>query len=137
MNRLATGREPRWDICAAIGREAEENVIDIAEGLRDGSVEVKCDLRARRTGRIYIEMECLRMGIWRPSGLQTTQAEVWAHMVGGTHVMVVLPVLVLRSLVDVHGKAAKEEDGSHPTKGFTLDLRMLLWWAMQEAEKAA
>lgn len=135
LNRLAKGYEPRWDIDRAVGAIGEDLVGDVIAGLVDGSTEVKTDERALHTGRIYIEHACLIGGKWERSGIETTEADYWA-IVLGRRVVVAIPVSVIRA---IHGAAIQRRAfaecprGSHPTKGVTVPISELLHEAIQIA----
>lgn len=140
VDRLSAGYEPAFDIDAAVGRQGELLCANIAEGLRDGSVEVKTDERALATGNVFIEYECLRRGSWQPSGIATTQAEVWAFALGKPPtVLVAAPVATLlrvsRKAWQGGGKRQCSR-GSHPTRGVVVSLSVLLPWLLDE-ERAA
>lgn len=77
--RTVTGYEPRFDIDLARGKVGENKVVDILTALHHGKVEVKTDYGSNYTGNLYIEFEKEdRDGNWVPSGIATTEADVWA-----------------------------------------------------------
>lgn len=77
--RTVTGYEPRFDIDLARGKVGEDKVVDILGALHSGRVEVKTDYGSNYTGSLYIEYEKEdRQGNWVPSGIATTEADVWA-----------------------------------------------------------
>jgi small subunit ribosomal protein S4 len=51
-DRLANGYVPDFDLDAEVRRQAELYVASIADALRDGTVEVKADEKARRTAGV-------------------------------------------------------------------------------------
>lgn len=123
FTRQSEGYEPRFDIDWIIGERGERLVQHLIEAHERGSVyvEVKTDEVAVYTGNVYIETECLGRDGWQPSGIATTKAEVWAHVVGA--LVFFLPVSVIREMVA--GKRGREQScdrGDHPTRGrvFTI-----------------
>ena len=77
--KTVTGYEPRFDIDLARGKVGEDKVIDVLSALHSGKVEVKTDYGSNYTGNLYIEFEKEdRQGDWVPSGISTTEADVWA-----------------------------------------------------------
>ena len=121
------GYEPRWDISRAIGAPAEQWVKDIRSALEHGSIEVKRDRLAMKTGNLYVEYECLRMGQFRPSGIRTTKADAWVFVLVEDSFGLILKTDYLRGLCDSPGVKTREEtDGSHPTRGYLLPLRWMV-----------
>ena len=77
--KTVTGYEPRFDFDSRRGAVGEEYVGTILEKIASGSIEVKTDYGANRTGNLYVEFEQEgRDGVWRPSGIATSEAEYWA-----------------------------------------------------------
>ena len=77
--KTVTGYEPRFDFDVRRGQVGEEYVGTILEAIASGSIEVKTDYGANRTGNLYVEYEQeTRAGDWRPSGIATSEAEYWA-----------------------------------------------------------
>lgn len=130
-------REPRWDIDYQRGRQGELFVEDTIRKLRDGAtVEVKTDDRALETGHVYIEYECRG----RPSGLRTTESQVWAFVLG-EGVCLFLPTNTLMALArrayrnpDYRVECAR---GSHPTRGVVVPLGELCRWLRETREEQA
>ncbi len=120
IDRLAEGYVPQFDIDAEYGRQGELLVLDIIQALKTGSVEVKTDARALDTGNVYVEYQCKG----RPSGISTTQTEVWVFVVGD--IALAVPTERLRQLArhyyrDETRRAARRV-GSHPTRGVLVPL---------------
>ena len=122
--------EPRFDLDFQRGRQAELWVgDDIREALIADRIEVKRDDLARRTGNIYVEYECLRRGQWRPSGIQTTESQLWIFVIEMGKLAIVIE---LEKLKDAARKAAQNGGkreclrGSHPTRGVAVPMRDLL-----------
>lgn len=79
-----TGYEPRFDFDVRRGKVGEDLVGTILESLVNASVEVKTDYGSVKTGNLYIEYEQARTpGLWRPSGIATSEAEFWAFAFAG------------------------------------------------------
>ena len=77
--KTVTGYEPRFDFDVRRGKVGEDYVGTILEKISSGSIEVKTDYGANRTGNLYVEYEQEgRDGNWRPSGIATSEAEYWA-----------------------------------------------------------
>lgn len=134
MTLLGPGYEPRWDIDLARGQQGEMFVRRITEMLANGNgqIEVKYDAWWLKTGRLFIERECLRRGKYEPSGIITTQALIWAFVAGKHEFMVAIATDHLRRAVDYSIQRwpgngdAKCDRGSHPTRGvyiYPIDIR--------------
>lgn len=129
--RAVDGYEPRFDLDYERGRQGELFVDDIIAALRTESVEVKTDDQAQRTGNVYVEYECLRHGEYVPSGLATTDAEMWAFVIEDGQMMVALPTEKLKEIARSAiraGRTAECKRGSHPTRGVTVPLTDLVRW---------
>lgn len=129
-DRLTQGYEPNWDIDLAIGRQGELYVARIVDALREGaSIEVKTDDAAVKWGRVYLEYECLYNGGFRPSGIATTNAELWATVLAGD-VVVIAPTWrykqAARAAWHYPGLRKRLTKGSHPTGGIVIPLDSLL-----------
>jgi hypothetical protein len=130
-NRLSEGYEPRFDIDAEVGYQGQLFVHNITDALKAGSIEVKTDERALSTGRVYIEIECQTRTGWRPSGISSTLAELWAQVLPGS--VVIVETRLLRRVAE-HAYLDHPElrvdcrRGSHPTRGVAIPLGVLLTW---------
>jgi len=137
-----------WDITFPIGRAGEVFVAEVLAAERPG-IEVKTDTEAPRTGRVFIEYECLKAGGWAPSGIADPAlpgSGLWAVVLGSgvDGVVVVAPVEVVRALARhywTHDPRSRAEctGGTHPTRGVAVPLdRFLLGlvhaWAYTSAE---
>lgn len=126
-------REPRWDHDWELGRQGELLCDDIAKAFANGaSREVKTDMRAADTGRIYVEYECFRQGEWRPSGIKTSEAEYQVFVLGN-QALLVFPRLVLLALARrawMEGHKVSCLNGSHPTRGVAIPLRDIPAWTL-------
>jgi len=128
--RMATGRNPEWDIDWEIGKNGELFVIDLIQSLKDGTrVETKTDIWAARTGNIYIEYSCRYFGQYKPSGISVTTAEVWA-LVLATETVVFAPVDRLKAVARYYYALGRRRNGgingSHPTWGVLVPVSNLL-----------
>lgn len=138
--RLARGNVPGWDLDREFGEQAELFVADIAKAIRDGSVEVKRDGRWQETGNLYVEYSCRRAGEYRPSGIATSDADLWAFVLGDTEVTIIVPRLLLRRLcLELYrrgpGYQAEERSGTHPTKGVKVPMRRLIELLQQHQKR--
>ena len=120
------GYEPRFDIDLERGRTGELFVLDICHMLakRSATIEVKTDDRYADTGRLYVEHECRgRDGVWRPSGLVTTKAKLWAFVVNKQTGVLIYDTEWLRRAVSFAqhlGNKAEHPKGETPTKGICV-----------------
>lgn len=80
MPTTSTGYNPDFDLDLRVGALGEHLVGTFWEDLqRSGTVEVKVDRGAWKTGNHYVETHQSSDGeVWRPSGLNTTKAVWWA-----------------------------------------------------------
>lgn len=129
-DRVPDGYEPEFDIDLKRGQQGEMFVRDIIDALSEGGhrIEVKRDDRSQGTGNIYVEYECKRRGRFVPSGLSSTQAQLWVFVLEVHHMAVCISVERLKELGrDAYrqGRIAEEKDGSHPTKGVLIPLTTL------------
>jgi hypothetical protein len=127
-----TLRQPNWDIDRKIGEHAELWVSDIRKAFECGSVEVKRDMKAMSTGNLYVEYECLRGGIYRPSGIATTKADAWCFVVIEDALAIIIETEKLKNICcEPRIRKSEEKDGSHPTRGFLVPTRYLFAPAMR------
>ena len=129
-DRMAQGYQPNWDIDRAAGEQAQLWWADIKE-MAAASDEVKADSWTSHTGNLYIEVQCLRGGIYVPSGLDTTSAENWTHILElptGQRMAITIPTVLLRDVVAQRRSRplANQTRGSHPTRGVLVPLH----WAI-------
>lgn len=94
-----------------IGEKAETWAKELFYG--DLKVEVKVDSMAHRTGNIYIEV----YSRGKPSGISTTDADIWIYKIEEVGVSIVIPIRNLKELVREsfthHGfKSGGDEDTS-------------------------
>ncbi len=133
-----SGRQPDWDVDRRHGEEAESLFAKLGNQTLSGTAEVKRDMRALDTGRVYIEHECRTSVGWRPSGIQSTKADTWVFVLGP--VLLAVPTDAVRDLYRAAVKAGAGAQcvvGSHPTKGVLVDLRKLLPWLARWAAREA
>ena len=132
-DRMHPGYQPNFDIDFAVGRQGELYVASIADALADGSgrVEVKTDEKALKYRRLYFEYGCKKFGGWAKSGIGISEAELWAHVIGGDTVLIT-PVERLRAAVT---RLYRTENpywrreckvGSHPTVGIAIPFDNIL-----------
>lgn len=126
-SRLMEGNVPGYDLDRAVGAAGERLTAETARLLAEGRVEVKTDVRALDTGNVYLEHASIIAGAWAPSGIVTTEAEVWAFVVGP--VLITVPVSHLRALRSEALAAmrfAECSTGENPTKGVLVPLSRLV-----------
>lgn len=126
IDRMSDGYEPNFDIDLALGKQGELYVAHIVDAMAAGSIEVKTDEMAMKTGRVFVEYECKRFGGWAKSGIATTTAELWAFVIASDTVLVVPTVRLKAAVKRVYklqpGLRKECIRGSHPTKGVTIPL---------------
>jgi hypothetical protein len=113
----------------------------INEDMEDIKIEVKSELQYSWlvSGNIYIEISQFRNGKWEPSGLSTTEAKTWVHVLNGTSQNQMKATLMfdvdelkvrLRYLYDMGfcgiTSKLKTHDGN-ATKAVVVDPRLLLF----------
>ncbi len=122
--------EPRWDICYEVGTQAELWVSDIRKSLQSGTIEVKYDRRAcedRPTGNVYVEYACKkRGGKYKPSGIATTEAQLWVFVLRESELAIVVSTERLKELArkarDENQKASQDR-GSYMSLGVYLRIK--------------
>src|SRR5262245_21017133 len=112
------------------GREGEERVRSILDGLDHGRTEVKTDDQWRSTGNLYVEYECDYPGRgWRPSRLFVTDADVWGFLLTDDLAIFITTRVLRRAVADIylngHGQRTCT-NSSHPTRGVALRVPQLL-----------
>lgn len=113
-----------FDLDLKRGAQGEIFVSDIQDMLSNGSgsIEVKTDAWAVKTGRLYVETECRgRDGRWRASGLAITRATFWAFKFGKQPMMQIVDTDWLRRAAELAGKHPANQTeckyGENPTRG--------------------
>jgi hypothetical protein len=86
--QIARGNFPNWDV-RLICRDDEDNEYDT-------TIECKADTFAKRTDQLAIEYSYKG----RPSGIQATKAEYWAHFVHGTNRYFLIPTDFLKEKIE-------------------------------------
>lgn len=92
-----------WDL--KVGQIAEQQLAAILEGAK---IEVKRDMMAHRTGKVFVEYECR----FKPSGIATSTADFWAFVLNGQRI-ILIPLDDLKRLAREavrNGKTAKGGD---------------------------
>jgi hypothetical protein len=135
---ISFGRMPDFDIDRKNGAQAELWVLDVCKTMADGNgeIEVKAPKPFLRKGSPYIEYQCLgRDGSWRPSGIATTKAKLWAITFGSLPGALVIDTAWLKRaarLAYEKKQFLEERDGSNPTKGVFVTFKDL--WDTKEHE---
>lgn len=140
-DRLAVGYQPNFDLDRAVGEQGELFVSSIAAALSAGTIEVKYEQAASKWGNVYIEYACRRQGEYRPSGIDATDADLWAWVLGRgePQIAVVVPVALARAIKERavrEGSIRSAIKGSHPTNGAVVSLASLLRWLLAEADSS-
>lgn len=127
--RDAPGYQPQWDIDYRLGRQGELFVSSIRDGLANDRTEVKTDMRALDTGRLYVEFESTNArGVWHRSGLAVTTAEVYMFVLQLDGLAVCVTTDLLRAVCrklwprNVH----EQTRGAHRSRGVCVPIGFLL-----------
>jgi hypothetical protein len=135
--RVSEGYKPAFDLDLRYGKASEQTVANWIEGFTNGTHEVKSDRQTVDTGNVWIEYECRgRDGVWRDSGIRTTEAHYW-DLVLGECIILAIPTTILRRCVVKAMEpslrmTSAEKDGSNPTHGVRIPLNLLLTWLRME-----
>lgn len=132
-----TGYEPRFDIDLPVGEKAERKIGHLFGELLDGHrVHLECKHSRYGDDWMYLELQSNPGGRgWRDSGLNVTEAELWAHSFADTGAVLILPTRLLHELVhqtDI-GKPKAETDGDCPTEGRLVRVASVLNFARDHA----
>lgn len=131
-------RQPDFDIDRAIGAQAEMWVSDLRLALAESArVEVKAPQPFLKHQSFYVEYKCRgRDGIWRPSGISTTKADLcffkFGSLPGG---LLVETAWLKRAVKLAYQKPAARKAclrGSNPTLGVLVTIADL--WLSREGE---
>ena len=120
--------EPRWDRDYAYGVNGELAVDELRKQL------TREDKRKRRhDSQLYIEVEQnpFSSGNWRPSGIETTEADIWTFTVDDSDIVFVFGADVLRRAVaEARRRKVMQHytPGSNPTRGYLLPVEQIVKW---------
>lgn len=131
-------REPRWDRPRTKSRA--DQVGELGEAVvkhfsHDGAYEVKTDQWTSKSGQLFVEAESFmqRTGRYEPSGIQTSEAEYWAFVIGGQpdgtepgDVILARPRDRIASLCRGRTLVDANTNGANPTRGYYLPLAEFL-----------
>lgn len=101
------------------GQDAEKWLGGLLEA---DTLEVKRDFLAHKTKRVFVEYECNK----KPSGVSTTEADMWAFVTDGCVIMLTterLKVLVKKAISE--DRVRLGGDGNR-SKGALIELRELV-----------
>lgn len=128
--------ESRWDHDLPYGEDAQEYVERVVwSTLTAGRVRIEDKRKRRMDNKFYVELQQDpgRMGRYVPSGLSTSEADLWAFVIADTGVVVWVPAVRLRAAVFELGWGARrdgsdyeETDGECPTRGRLLDFNQII-----------
>ena len=124
-----TPAEPRFDIDFKYGRQAELLVGDYLKWIADGNGRVEVKRKRRLDLDFYVEQECDkgRTGNYSPSGIATTDSDLWVYVIGDTGIAICIPTPLLRAAMQRNGaRPVEERDGSCPTKGLLVNIGAIL-----------
>lgn len=131
--RQEPGYAPQWDLDVKVGQRGESYLQHIVAAMLhgdEGTIEVKTDDRAITTGNVFIEY----MSKGNPSGIDRTQATLWATVIGG--VVVIVPTQAVKEVVAkevVAGNVRHMGRGSHPTVGVVIPISDYIYKAIEAA----
>lgn len=125
-DRLVAGRiEPRFDIDYEFGRQGELQIGDLLDAIAKGDGRVEIKTKRIIDAVFYVEQEHDpgRRGYYKPSGISTTDAAMWAYVIADTDVYVWFPTELLRRMMnEPSSKPATCDRGSCPTRGKLVNL---------------
>jgi hypothetical protein len=131
-------RQPDFDLDRAIGAQGELWVSDVIKALTQvGRSEVKTDRPFLRNQHFYVEYKCRgRDGIWRPSGISESKADLFVFKFGMLAGALVIGREWLKRAVKVaYQKPSARKRcmrGSNPTLGVVVSLADL--WLARDGE---
>jgi len=113
-----------FDLDLSVGHEGESLVNELLTGGK--TVEVKTDLKWKKTGNLYIETLCWshNKNTWYASGLDATKADYWAFVLEGVTLLV--PTDVLRNALKLFGHPITCNIEPNPSKGFLIKPEQIL-----------
>lgn len=129
--------ESRWDRDYAYGVQGELAIDDMLDQLARRQLTREDKRKRRLDAQLYIEVEQnpLDCGRWRPSGLATTDADVWTFRVGDQSIVFVFGVDVLKRAVE-HARylnvAMHSVGGDNPTRGYLLPVERIVRWGAHQ-----
>ena len=130
---MTRGYNPAFDLDLPYGAAGEELARSVLGWVLNGHARVEVKRKRRVDGLLYVELMQDPGGTgtrWRQSGLNTTEADLWAYVVADTGVLIVLPTDLLRWAVRTDaGRPCAETDGDNPTQGRLFHIA----WLMQAA----
>jgi len=121
--------EPRWDRDLEYGKQGELRFGKLLQWIAGGNGRVENKRKRRLDLWLYVEAECDkgRSGLFTPSGISRTQADVWTFECGETGITFVIPTPLLRKAFDhPTSRPARETDGSCPTRGRLVNVAAIL-----------
>ncbi len=130
--------EPRWDRDLAYGRQGELLIGGYLEWIARGNGRVEVKRKRRLDAFFYVETACDkgRTGVYEPSGIKVTEADVWAFVIADTGLTLLVPIDLLRaSCSHTSAQQVEERDGSCPTKGYLVSFAAMLATANSKEER--
>jgi hypothetical protein len=122
-----------FDLDMERGRQGELWIENIRKALSEYSalIEVKTDFWYPISERFYIEYQCRGRDMkWRPSGIETTRAALWAIVWGAHAGMTVVEVAWLRRAVERAREDLRNhismDYGENPTRGILVYMPHIL-----------
>jgi hypothetical protein len=125
MTQIAKA-EPRFDLDLQYGHEGERNVQRVFDLVAAGSPKVEVKTK-RRFIDLFLYVETHHdpgaRGVFVPSGISVTTADLWVFNVGTTGVSHLIPTALLREAIQHPSAQDKTQtDGSCPTRGKLVHL---------------
>lgn len=126
----ALNRDYRFDFTLKEGQAKEQWMQELL-GSTEPRVETKWDRPSLETGNLYVEYQDDpdAKGIWKPSGIATTEADCWIFILGDPVLgFLGLPTETVRGLArDAYrrGRTSVQPYGSCPTRGALVSLNAM------------
>ena len=123
-----------FDLNSKRGSQGELFIADLRKALAENSatIEVKTDAWFVKSKRLYVEHECRgRDGTWRPSGIETTKARLWAFVMGAHPGALIVETEWLRRACRLSLEISPKNwteciYGQNPTKGVYVYIEHLI-----------
>lgn len=121
--------QPHFDIDLKWGQEAERKIKKLFRCFVSDDPRVEVKRKSYLDLKFYIEMECDKgaTGVYEPSGIQVTRAELYAFVIDDSGVYVLIPTAFVRAALSEPTSVNRAaHDGECPTRGKLIDFMVLL-----------
>lgn len=130
--------EPRFDLDLKYGQQGEAQLREFLGWIANGSLLVEVKRKRYLDYKIYVETHCDkgRSGVYAPSGINTTESQVWAFVVADTGIHIAIPTEILREAVNESSSRDHQAlRGNCPTRGKLIDFTVLLYRLKKRLER--